>query len=488
MRARRNRYVDVMLTYAQRPVFRWLVLLICAWGVLCYWWFSVNTLVNWPWRQRGYSMRFSFATTVLVEGLVGIGPLFLIVALVAALMSHLKEQLRDWRAVLTPRYLAPHLIIGAVFFAMVACAGSWGLYQSIAEDPWPYLPGVGRDTGVSLLGAIAVTLALMTLAAWWSSFRSAWPSLLIVPLCLLLMTSQSALIILKAFLLVDAGRVETAIRIGLLLADIGGLYLLARSLCRPGGLAEPFDTAGIRRRSTWNSGEPRREHVACVGFWSRAAHRRQAVLGRGTPWIMAAALGGLLFGVSLLYVGQSQSHHIKWEFGERPSDLTASLLLAAIVPAVAVAIIWRERWATFGYESLFPASRAEFAAELAAAMALDLLEFWAATTIAALIPALIWAPGILLDPLILASLLASAIIQLLNFGAILFAAQSPALMGLIVTLSALLLAAAIPMSMAFHERPALNPSQLIITAIIEGTGGLVLGLAGIQGWRRRELV
>jgi len=462
-----------------------MAVVIAAWAALYCWNFYIYVARG----RLHYSLhdRSTLGLALWVLGFgnagAGVAMLFTIIALVAAMMSHLKEQLRDWRAVLTPGFLRPHLVVAGLLFAIACGVGSLMLYASTSNDPWPYLPGTKHDAGVSLLGAVAVTLALITRAAWWSSFRAAWPSIAIVPLCLLLMTHESAMNTLKAILLVDVGAFETALRSGLLLADLGGLYLIARNLCRLGELHEPVKASGLHRRETWAGNEPQREHVACVGFWSRAIHRRVAVLGRGSPWIMAAALGGMLFGISLLYADNHGSH-----FGQRPSDLNASLLLAAIVPAVSVAIIWRERWATFGYESLFPASRGEFAIELATAMALDLFEFWAAATVAALVPTLIWSPQLLLDPLILASLLATAIIQLLNFGAILFAAQSPGLMGFIITLSALLLASAIPMSLAFHhEPPAINANQLLVAATIEAAGGLLIGLAAIRGWRSREL-
>ena len=115
----------VLLTYTARPVFRALAVAALGWCFLL------------TWHQRNNSVFFRGNLWVLdfcAELLFGISPLVLLVAMVAALMGHVREQIQDWRDCLTPGFRGPHLAVAGVVFLATAVAGTAGLY-AIADGP-----------------------------------------------------------------------------------------------------------------------------------------------------------------------------------------------------------------------------------------------------------------------------------------------------------------------------------------------------------------
>src|SRR3954470_1634419 len=100
MPGRRNRYISVLQSYTRRRVFRWMTVVIALWAALYCWNFYISVA-----RGRLHHMLHDRSTPGLALWVLGFGNvsagvamLFTIIALIAAMMSHLKEQLRDWRA------------------------------------------------------------------------------------------------------------------------------------------------------------------------------------------------------------------------------------------------------------------------------------------------------------------------------------------------------------------------------------------------------
>lgn len=471
-----GRLRQVWLTYAGRPLFRALAVATVGWCLLLI------------WHQRNNSVFFRGSHWVLdffAELLFGVSPLVLLVATVASLMGHVREQIQDWRGCLTPGFRGPHLAVAALVFLATAVAGTAGLY-AVSEGPH------GNGT-TSLSGLLAVVLTAMTIAAWWASFRSPWVSLLLAPLLLLALNFPHFNELLLWFVsdwlksqikpavwwvYRDLNVRKEVIRAYVLVGDVVALWALMRRLARMG--PEPFaPVRALRTRgAVVQSSAPvlagsRRRH-AVSGLWARAWQRRLAVLRPGAPWLVAALLCAILLLLTLV-------------IGPKDSDELRSCVLATILPGITVGVAWLERWPALGYESLFPATRRRFAAEMALAMAADVAEFWPATTLAVMVPIAVWHSASLTSPLLPATILASAMMQFLMIGGMYWAMIWRNRAAYFAILGAIVLAFAIPLEMAWAPRHALSEYQLLQIAFAEMACGLILGLAGFAAWRRGEL-
>jgi len=169
-------------------------------------------------------------------------------------------------------------------------------------------------------------------------------------------------------------------------------------------------------------------------------------------------------------------------------DMLNTLILGSIVPAVAVALIWRVRSGTFGYESLFPATRPHFAIETALALAMDMAIYWEAAMAATLAPIVAWQPQALKMPITHASLLACAMMQVLSVGAIYASARVRSILFTILILGVLLLADTVPLSLAWSSDNApLSAGQLIVFAMVEMGVGAILILGACRSWCATDL-
>jgi len=168
-----------------------------------------------------------------------------------------------------------------------------------------------------------------------------------------------------------------------------------------------------------------------------------------------------------------------------PADLLRSLVLATIVPGVVVSFSWLQRWRNIASESLFPGRRKSFIRELALANAIDLGEFWLATTLAVLLPVVIWDRGQLSNPLLPVTLAASAAMQVLVFGGIFLSATNRP--SLPYSTVAVLLATLIPLAFAWGDEPTLTARGLVLVSMIEMLVGLFLAGFAYTAWRRVDL-
>jgi len=164
-----SRYTSVMMSYVQRPLFPALAVAAGVYLVIAAFWSEVGR----------YRWHADLWFDLLLEGIVYVVPLFLVGEMVVALMTHLREQIDDWRAALMPDFRRPHLTIAATLFGIVALATTVGAFALV---PYHY----------SFLGVAALTLTFMTITAWASAFQTSWISLLIVPLIMLLVRNRTA--------------------------------------------------------------------------------------------------------------------------------------------------------------------------------------------------------------------------------------------------------------------------------------------------------
>lgn len=475
-RPARGRLRQAWLTYTARPLFRALAAAAVGWCFLLI------------WHQLNNSVFFRGSHWVLdffAELLFGVSPLVLLVAMVAALMGHIREQIQDWRGCLTPGFRGPHLAVAGVVFLATALAGTAGLY-AVVEGPQ------GSGT-ISLSGLLAVVLTAMTVAAWWASFRSPWVSLLLAPVLLLALNYRHFNEVLLWFVsdwrksqinpaiwwvYRDLQVRKEVVRACVLAGDIVALWALMRRLARMG----PERSVPVRALRTRGAVVPSsdsalalsRRRRALSGLWARAWQRRLAVLRPGAPWLAAALLCAILLLLTLL-------------IGPKSSDELRSCVLAAILPGITVGVAWVERWPALGYESLFPAARSRFAAEMALAMAADVAEYWLATTIAVMAPIAVWHSDSLRTPLFRTTIVASAMMQFLMLGGMYWATLWQNRAAYFALLGAIAVAAAIPLEMAWAPRHALSEYRLLQIAFAEMACALALGLAGFIAWLLGEL-
>lgn len=467
---------QVWLTYAARPLFRALAAAAAGWCFL---------LIRHQRNNSVFLRGNHWVLDFFAELLFGVSPLVLLIAMVAALMGHVREQIQDWRSCLTPGFRVPHLAVAGVVFLATAVAGTAGLY-AVADGPH------GNGT-ISLSGLLAVVLTAMTVAAWWASFRSPWVSLLLAPLLLLALNYRHFNELFLWFVsnwwksqvnpadwwvYHDLRVRKEAVRACVLAGDIVALWALTRRLARMGP-EQPVPVRALRTRgAVVQSSAPvlarSRRRLAHCGLWTRAWQRRLAVLRPGAPWLVAALLCAILLLLTVL-------------IGPKDSDELRSCVLATILPGITVGLAWVERWPALGYESLFPATRGRFAAEMELAMAADVAEFWLATTIAVVVPLAVWHFESLGSPLFRATMLASAMMQFLMLGSIYWATLWRSRAAYFALVGAIAGAAAIPLEMAWSPRPALSAHGLIAIASVDMACGFALIVGGFVAWCRGEL-
>jgi hypothetical protein len=348
----------------------------------------------------------------------------------------------------------------------------------------------------SFLGVAALTLTFMTITAWASAFQTSWLSLLVVPLIMLLMRNRRAGDVIEYLITTNPDyphfgwiidqlkaypqQLISLLRLSILVVD--GLLLshLGRRLARSGERREAI-TRKIRSSPAAEIAiDPNRVHQMATGFLLRAWQRRLAVLGGGAALLMCTALALVLVLLPLF-----NADHLM--FSNVRVDMLDSLILGSIVPAVAVALIWRERSAGFGYESLFPATRPQFAREMAAALAMDLAIYWLAAMVATLAPIVAWRPEAFSLPLTGASLVACVLMQVVSFGAIYASVRVRSILVTMLILGLLLLVSAVPLQLAWSDHPMLSSGQLVVFAGIEMGVGCVLAVLANRQWSCADL-
>ncbi len=461
---------QVLLTYFDRTAFRvmFLVILLGGGGYLVLNWFrdaySMQVFSGSALRDPTLGLLF------FIDFLAHFVPFVLLIVFVIVQVTHVREQMDRPQAVVIPGYIAPHLIVGGiVFFAVgafatgVAFSVNWMTYRG--------------DNHPDLLGTFAFALGLMTLTAWFANARSPWFAAAVIPLLLLAVQNHRLANWVEDFLRYHWEQERNLVQdVCLLGVDLLALIALLSRLSR---LPLESDAKATRRRTapkTESESEPPRlptaRHTPLTATLVRAWHLRAGVLPRGAAWAVAGVLFVLLsFVTSVARPG--------------PADLLRSLILATIVPGVVVSFSWLQRWRNIASESLFPGRRRSFIRELALANAIDLAEFWVATTAAVMAPVLIWDRGQLFNPLLPVTLVASAAMQVLVFGGtFLSATNRPSLPYSTV---AVLLATLIPLGFAWGDEPTLTARGLVVVSLIEMGAGLFLAGFAYTAWRRVDL-
>ena len=461
-----NRYRQVMLTYTRRGAFHVLAAATCAWLAL-----ALLHYHYFDWRLYGSAMSF------LLEWLYYLAPWMLLVALVAMVMGHVREQVDGWRVALVPNYRQPHLRVAQFTLLLAALAAGYWLYDTSRN---PYFPP-------SLLGSVAMPMSLVAVAAWLALFRNPWLSLLLVPLCMMLLSTNAGSWLFDQLLNEHAGP-----RVSLFLRDDPLFWMAARMVLLVAGLAALMALGWRRMRwidqppgAAWARGQDRRANTAMVeskrghqlvsGLFARALHRRVHPFGQAAPWVLAGVLALVLVLIPF------------WtRYAIGPTDLLRPLVLMTSIPGIAVALAWRERWPTFSYELLYPGGRRELAREMGLAMAIDFAEFWLAITLAAVLAIVVRQPRSLASSGVLITLVASALMQVLLCGGIFLAVQRRSWVQYALTLVVLAFVVTVPVAVTWSQQPSLTPQRLLVVALIEMIIGAGLFLLGNLAWRRGE--
>lgn len=465
-----NRYTQVISTYLRRPLFQRLLAALVVTML-------APVELRWHWDVHGRTGLLTIH--FLLDLLAKLLPWFVLIAFSSALTVHLRAQLAHWRASLIPRFKAPHLVVAGGLFMGVAAAIAFTLWMMIIQ----WIPDYAS---FSVAGMAAIVLTLMTLSAVCGAFRSGWLAALLLPALL--------------FFAITETRIDRIID-GLVWGYVGygtrefwreaRFILLALDALALTGIGLHLSRAGTDRAvrtftQTWNPTDdaadagPPPAHLT-AGFSAAAisseriephlrhAPTRARVMGPWGPW----AFGGVLALVLLLIpTGREQGGAIR------------SLLLASLGPALAVALVWRERWPSLGYESLFPLSATDFVRRVGWALAADIGEFWLASTIAGVLALLAWDRESLGSAAFVESLLASALMQCLVFGALFCALRTRSWSICIGALCALIVLIAAPFAITWSSHPMLTFLHLIIVALIEMLAGFVLAGIGYRSWRK----
>lgn len=169
-------------------------------------------------------------------------------------------------------------------------------------------------------------------------------------------------------------------------------------------------------------------------------------------------------------------------------QMQISLILVTILPSVAVAVLWAERWPRLAVESLLPASRRQFVAEITAAIAIDLLHFWIAIAIAATLPLLLIPLKPVNGTMFAERLLSSGLMQLLAFAAILWAMWLRSWPALAILLCLAMAAMAGPLSFSTKRVPLIPISTILPISMLIALIGIALTATSYHRWLRGNWV
>jgi hypothetical protein len=476
----------VLETYLTRPAFIIIVLVgLASLGI-------IYGIGRW-----GYHVEFGLAIFLVTVVLYTL-PVAMALAFIVMFFLHVRQQLRGTLAALTPEFRGAHLIVaGLIFFGIVL--GITAIYydRNVGQTPWNFY-------SLSFFGVFLVVWTFMTLAAL-ASIESPWWLLELIPLMIALVASRHIQYYLDLFVLdfhgytsnssfyrlspqwqnrlivdrtIEAHYVWFARVVIIALNAIAMAFVSwrAKPLTNTPWSLRMIDKA-LARLSRPKKLVEISSHRPLATLLRRASHRRFAVHDPRMGWGIAGSVAGLCTLITLL-VGHDPRHL---------TTVAQSLVLASVIPGAVVAAGWRERWPSLGYESLLPSRRDQFAIEMALAMAIDLAEFWIAGWLGALVPLLIWEPGMVLSHGFLLSVAASGLMQVLLFGGALLAARwrTGIVFGAIM-LMLLMLAIFVPMLETWSDHPSLKPAGLLIVAVVEMGAGLVMAITGHAFWTRGE--
>ena len=486
-----NRYIQVLLTYVRRPMFWGLAAWTIEFQLIMFAPFWLNPSNNGPdfgsWEWVGYYWIAQSVGSII----------FLPAAIGAALVCHVKEQLDSWRTALVPNYRRAHWVVFALIFIL-----GLALVATTIFLPLSFVKNgpVNSDTFV---GGLLIFSSLMLISAWWASFKSLWLSLFIGPLMIIGSILFTELLIahfsqsnpdydkINALLWNDVLKILPPI---LPIAFIALLWKLERGGRRRRKTPQRLINAAQKAVKPAKAARATRAfvHRPMSSFLTRSNRRRVSAFGRFTVLGM-----GIFLAVVLLFIAK-----ILFTFGEvRYNEgllMNMSLILITITPTITVVLMWRERLPFLAAESLYPATRTKFVREMGAALAGDFILFWLAATTAALIIMAFFAPVILHTLDFWTCLAASAIMQLLAYGAIALTMSLRSWAFMFVASMIILGWMFFPIESAMYNFPSslLNNQQIpldfnvgnIFFLSLGAAGlGMVLALVAYLRWRRIEL-
>jgi hypothetical protein len=213
---------------------------------------------------------------------------------------------------------------------------------------------------------------------------------------------------------------------------------------------------------------------------SRGLHRRFAVHDWRAAGVAAIAMLGLTIWFNFQW-GKASGHapsvafNGDWFNSQFGQDAAAGLtMMLAFLPGALVAIGWRERWANFDFESLYPVSRRQFVTDMAAGLMLDAAEFWIAAATATLLACLCMRVGFLGNGRFWAALLVGGMMQFLWLGGIFFIGQRRQTLSYVAGLTPVALAIFLPLESLWRWDRPISVSLTVTIAVLEMLVGIAI--------------
>ena len=342
----------------------------------------------------------------------------------AIIAGHLKEQLADARARLTPSFRGPHLAVALlVFLGGVLGFATFVIAQMhripIAEG-WPTF------RTLTFSGYWAIVLLSAAAMAWSTHLQSATFIFSTLAAGLLLVTGPGMHWMTAMF-----NGQATALAIGVIAVSCVALVALGWRLARMHEeMAEYWRVEGARfAQRPQTTGDPRQRRTAfaeagpfneflrrassfdhvrnvfAAGFWRRVQHwRRVSGVGR-LSWVGGAMFVAFLFVTNWVQLKPSKDEQLG-------VLMVVPAMLSLLMPGVFTMMGWPQHWNLLATESLRPvASRGRFLREQGMALALDVAVVWAAITAGVFATALIYHPDWLMTAPVAAILFRSAAAQ-----------------------------------------------------------------------------
>jgi hypothetical protein len=354
----RERYFQVLLTYARRLVFLPTWLLTAAYFFFMYVGYPPTTKA----QRLGYLVCLLWMTAWSA----------------AVVTTHVKAQLADVRASVIPRYRTPHLLLGilATLAVTIGCA-------ALSLPRLQFAPA----------GVMALVLVASATSAWWGQLQNQAAAIAGNAIWLSIL-NRHVLFAVGAML---EGHNNALAAIMIALSGISFILLWVRQSHMHGGMGEYYRR--FHPDAMWRIGVPTISDdwfgallrppiegrcIAAANLWARVRHLRATGVGR-LPWAMGAILAVTMLLLPVI-TGATQPMGA--------GALEGMLLMVMVLPPVIAIGHWARRWPSLGYESLRPVSRERFLRELGLAMALDLVEAWLVIMACTILPLTLWVPNL----------------------------------------------------------------------------------------------
>jgi hypothetical protein len=503
-----ERYRQVWRTWTHWPVFRVLIwLMMAGWvaGLLL-------AQMDNPSVAMRSDMAFAARLGYVLEALaymVAIIPVLLIVAVPILIVWRTKQQMRDWRSMLTPHHRRAHLFVAAAVFALIFlvmaclpaalalfsdCLQQWGnldahfLGYHARREVLTYsgIYGANKvDTNLfndqvfmlwyfwPAINALAWVLFALVFIAWMTAWASPWLVLAVAVFGGVLLACGAP----KGESLVhyvdrDRSRVLCLLAIDALLFVGTWIRLACLSVGRESIQADerlPW-LSGILAGA--GAGPP--GAMMQAGLWRRAGHRRRMGLGHRFIWTIAVFMGILIFASPVF------DSDLGWF---RSGGFAFSALIAAgIISALCVGLSWPQRFAELNeIELLRPAPRATCAREMGLAMLWDAAEISLALLLAMFLPIAYWSPDVFSTAMFWSAVAAVILAQALVFGAMAWTMLLRSTAASMVALTLAILALTLLLHYAMDDR-WLTPS------LLAGAMGVALTFHAYRRWLRADLI